>query len=155
MPRDVLPLGSVVRLRDGGEALVMVMGFEPVLGEARAEYLGIPYPMGLMSEDGALAFDASAIEEVLYWGYLDDRGQEAFDAVRRYRVLARESMRAVDELIEDLTPERVEELMVQYAPLQNAATQATGEQWQEGIALLTKMMGAAKAAEGGQGYPAV
>ena len=55
--RDILPVGSVVRL-EGADALVMVMGFEPNLdGDEIADYLGAPYPMGLMN--------SSDISEVL------------------------------------------------------------------------------------------
>ena len=53
----LLPVGSVVRLQ-GSDAQVMVLGFEPQLGDVRADYLGVAYPMGLVSDDAALAFDA-------------------------------------------------------------------------------------------------
>ena len=114
MARELLPVGSVVRLA-GADALVMVMGFQPNLGDAWADYLGVPYPMGLVDDDAALAFDASAVSEVVFRGHWDDEAEEGLAAVRRFREAADDLHQQLLDLIESLTPERVEELRWQYA----------------------------------------
>ena len=93
----------------------MVMGFQPNLGDAWADYLGVPYPMGLVGDDAALAFDASAVSEVVFLGHWDDEAEEGLAAVRRFREAADDLHQQLLDLIESLTPERVEELRWQYA----------------------------------------
>lgn len=106
--RELLPVGSVVRLA-GADALVMVMGLEPDLDGVKADYLGVPCPMGLVSDDSALAFDADAVSEVVFWGYWDEEAEAGIAAVRRYRAAADDVIRQVHELIDNLTPRYVAE----------------------------------------------
>lgn len=71
---DWLPLGSVVRLKEG-ERLLMIAGFmaiEKNTGVAY-DYAGYPYPEGKQT-DQELFFDRSLIEEVYQLGYLDANG---------------------------------------------------------------------------------
>ena len=114
MPNELLPLGSVVRLV-GADALVMVMGFEPQLDDVQADYLGVPYPMGLVSGDAALAFDASAVADVVHRGSWDEEAEGGIAAVKRFRVAASDVLHQMQELIASLTPERVDELRMQYS----------------------------------------
>ena len=114
MPNELLPLGSVVRLASA-DALVRVMGFEPQLDDVQADYLGVPYPMGLVTADAALAFDASAVSEVVHLGYWDEEAEAGVSAVRRFRTAADDVLHQMQELIASLTPERVDELRVQYS----------------------------------------
>ena len=112
--REILPIGSVVRL-DGADALVMVMGFEPRLDEGEvADYLGVPYPMGLVSEDAAIAFDADAVAEVRHRGVWDDEADAGVAAVRRFHAATSDSYRRLRELVDSLTPERYYELRDYY-----------------------------------------
>ncbi len=113
---DILPVGSVVRLQDA-EELVMVIGFEPTIDDVQADYLGVVFPDGLVTEDAALAFDASSVEEVVFQGFLDDEGEEAFEAVRRYRDLSRDAVAGVEQLIDRLTPQFIAEMREQNAPI--------------------------------------
>ena len=113
MPDTILPVGSVVRLA-GTDALVMVLGFEPRFGNDYADYLGVAYPQGLVSDDAALAFDADAVAEVVHQGYWDDEGDEALAAVRRFRAAAADVDRQIREFTATLTPERVLELREEY-----------------------------------------
>lgn len=114
MPRQPLPVGSVVRL-EGASALVMVMGYQPQVDGGMADYLAVPYPMGLMSDDAALAFDAGAVADVVHRGYWDDEGDAAVAAVRRYRDAADDLATQFEAFVETLTPERVRELHDEYA----------------------------------------
>ncbi len=112
--RDILPVGSVVRL-EGADALVMVMGFEPNLdGDEIADYLGAPYPMGLISEDTALAFDSSAVAEVCHRGFWDDEAERGVAAVRRFHAATTDAYNRLRELADSLTPERYYELRDYY-----------------------------------------
>ena len=109
----LLPVGSVVRLQ-GSDAQVMVLGFEPQLGDVQADYLGVAYPMGLVSDDAALAFDASEIAEVVFAGYWDAEGDAALAAVQRFHDAADDVRRQFEELVASLTVERLAELRDDY-----------------------------------------
>ena len=104
--RMLLPVGSVVRLA-GSDALVMVMGFEPDFDGVQADYLGVPCPMGLVSDDAALVFDADAVDEVVQRGFWDEEAEAGVATVRRYRAAADDFVRQVYELIDNLTPQYV------------------------------------------------
>ena len=110
----VLPVGSVVRLQ-GAEALVMVAGYEPLLDSGWADYLGVPYPMGLVQEDAAVAFDADAVAEVVQRGLWDSEAEAGVAAVRRFRAATSDALHRVEELTASLTPSRVDELRMQYS----------------------------------------
>lgn len=113
MSSMLLPVGSVVRLQ-GADALVMVLGFQPQLDDVHADYLGVAYPQGLVSDDAALAFDADAIAEVVYQGYWDDEGEAALEVVRRFRDAADDVRRQMEEFVASLTIERIKELHDEY-----------------------------------------
>ena len=108
----LLPVGSVVRLRDA-DALVAVLGFAPDTGDMQADYLGVPWPTGLSADDVALAFDASAVAEVLHRGLWDEEAEAGVAAVRRYRAAVDDVMAQMEALLETLTPERVDELRLE------------------------------------------
>lgn len=108
----LLPVGSVVRLAGASDALVMVMGYEPTIGDVQADYLGVPYPMGLVDDDAALAFDASAVTELVHRGFWDEEAEAGVAAVRRFRAATDDVLRQVYEFMDTLTPERVTELRV-------------------------------------------
>ena len=110
---ELLPVGSVVRLQ-GTDALVMVMGFQPQVANVQADYLGVPYPVGLVTNDAALAFDAEAVAEVLHRGFWDAEGDAALAAVRRYRQATDDLARQFEELVETLTVDRLRELHEEY-----------------------------------------
>lgn len=113
MPSMLLPVGSVVRLQ-GADALVMVLGFQPQLDDGYADYLGVVYPQGLVSDDAALAFDAEAVAEVVHQGYWDEEGDAALDAVRHFRDAADDVRRQVEEFVASLTVDRIKELHDDY-----------------------------------------
>ena len=113
MSRELLPVGSVVRL-EGADALVMVAGFKPTFDGVEADYLGVVYPQGLVSDDAALAFDADAIAEVVFRGYWDEEGEAARAALRHYREAALDLKAQFEAFVETLTPERVIELRSDY-----------------------------------------
>ncbi len=72
MYKDLMPIGSIVRLK-GGERRVMICG--RVLcrsGEERIyDYTACPYPQGIIGSDEMYFFDRDAIEEVFFIGFQD------------------------------------------------------------------------------------
>lgn len=111
----ILPIGSVVRVAST-QALAMILGYEPLVGDGRADYLGVPYPMGLVSDDGAIAFDSSSIGEVVFEGYADEEAQKAFAAIRAHRQATEDMLDQVNSFIDSLDANRVQELRERYAP---------------------------------------
>ena len=99
MNRGLLPIGTVVRLKDKKKA-VMICGYCPT-GPARPgyvyDYSGFPYPEGYGDAFQILQFDSDEIEKLLAMGYQDAE-------TNRY-------LRALNEKLDDIkksTEENVE-----------------------------------------------
>ena len=73
---DWLPVGSMVRLKDG-ERPVMVAGYMAIGGsDGRIwDYVGYPYPVGRMDSRDYF-FDKESVEEIYLVGYLDQLGRQ-------------------------------------------------------------------------------
>ena len=82
MSEPLLPIGSVVRVKDGDFKLIVV-GFYPESDDRSYDYLGAPYPQGLLEFPNFLLFDYEQIDEVLFKGYIDKAGSAALDAARQ------------------------------------------------------------------------
>lgn len=72
-----LPLGSIVRLK-GGKVSLMVVGFAPLEPgtDDVFDYLGVMWPMGVMSSDRNLLFNRDQIDEVIFEGFSNDKEVE-------------------------------------------------------------------------------
>lgn len=108
-----LPVGSVVRL-EGSDTLVMVAGIKPQVDGVQADYLGVVYPQGLVSDDAALTFDENAIAEVAFRGFWDEEGEAARAALRRYRDASLDLKAQFEAFVESMTTERLIELRSEY-----------------------------------------
>jgi hypothetical protein len=113
MANSLLPVGSVVRL-EGADALVMVMGFQPQLEDVSADYLGVVWPQGLVSDDAALAFDADAVAEVVHRGFWDEEGEAALAAVRRYRDAVDDLRQQFRAFMDGLTTDDIRSYRAEY-----------------------------------------
>ena len=76
MEKKYLPIGSVVRLKEGTKRL-MITGFLPIENEEKEDrkvwdYCGCLYPEGIISSKQMALFDHSQIEKIFYLGYSDD-----------------------------------------------------------------------------------
>ncbi len=73
---EYLPVGSVVLLK-GAKRNVVIIGYSVVEdGNDKVwDYLGSPYPMGVVGREANLMFDMDQIEKVLFYGYRDDEGK--------------------------------------------------------------------------------
>lgn len=74
---EILPLGTVVLLKDATRYLV-VIGYSIVAqGEDKVwDYLGCPYPVGVVSTNSNLLFDKEQIDKVVHRGFSDEEGEK-------------------------------------------------------------------------------
>mgnify|MGYP004500669091 FL=1 len=74
----VLPLGSVVLLKDAKRYLVVIGYLIIEDGSNKVwDYMGCAYPVGAISSEATLVFDTEQIDKVIFEGYSDKEG-EAF-----------------------------------------------------------------------------
>jgi hypothetical protein len=76
--KDLLPIGSVVRLHDG-EKRLMIIGImqSDASGNGKEyDYLGILYPEGHIGDQFQYLFNQEDIEEVIFRGFEDDERVE-------------------------------------------------------------------------------
>lgn len=77
MYKDLLPIGSIVKLR-GGERRLMVCGRVVASGEANViyDYVGCLYPQGVVNSSNMLFFNRDSIEEYYFIGFQDREEME-------------------------------------------------------------------------------
>ena len=71
MFNDLLPIGSVVLLKEGTKKL-MIIGLKPVKQDETQEmydYIGVLYPEGYLSSDYSFLFNHDDINDVVFKGY--------------------------------------------------------------------------------------
>lgn len=75
--KQVLPLGSVVLLKDAKRYLV-VCGYAMVTGQGEKiwDYMGCAYPVGIVSSETTLMFDEEQIDKVVFEGFTDEEGEK-------------------------------------------------------------------------------
>lgn len=68
--KDLLPVGSVVLLKDATKKL-MIIGILQVKPEENKvyDYLGVPYPEGYVGSDNNFLFNHTDINDVIFTGY--------------------------------------------------------------------------------------
>lgn len=77
--KELLPLGSVVRMKDGEKKLV-VIGVKQADSNApdvEYDYLGILYPEGHIGAEFQYLFNHEDIEQIYFRGYEDEEGERA------------------------------------------------------------------------------
>jgi hypothetical protein len=74
MYKNLLPIGSVVKLNEG-ERLVMICGriAVPEGSDTIYDFVGCLYPEGLVGETDMIFFNRSSIETLLFIGYQDSQ----------------------------------------------------------------------------------
>jgi hypothetical protein len=75
---DLLPLGSIVVLRDGYKKLIII-GRKILVGrgEELSDYLGCLYPEGYLGEEYCYVFNNSDIDQIIFRGF-EDLEEKAF-----------------------------------------------------------------------------
>lgn len=68
--KDLLPVGSVVLLKDATKKLVIIGILQVNSNENKIyDYLGVPYPEGYVGADNNFLFDNTDINDVIFKGY--------------------------------------------------------------------------------------
>lgn len=75
---DLLPIGSIVLLRDGEKRLMIIGVMQNDAGGTgnNYDYLGILYPEGHIGEGFQYLFNHEDIVEIIFRGYEDDERKE-------------------------------------------------------------------------------
>lgn len=85
MIRDLLPIGSVVRLKEAEKPL-MIFGIKQMNAdnpEKEYDYIGVLYPEGNVGADFQYLFNQDDIEEILFRGYDSEELVAFLDAVAK------------------------------------------------------------------------
>jgi hypothetical protein len=89
MEHNYLPLGSIVRLKDGTKKLMIFGRCMKRESEGdQFDYIGVPYPEGFINPELTFVFDHWAIEEVLFTGYKDQEEEVAQNLLQAHKSLA-------------------------------------------------------------------
>lgn len=78
MWEGILPIGSIVRLKDGDRKLMIAGTYVTRQGDDSRvfDYSALLYPDGLESLDHLYMFNRDSIEQVYYVGYMDENSEE-------------------------------------------------------------------------------
>ena len=83
--KDLLPVGSVIRLKKGKKCLV-VIGIKQTdisTGETH-DYLTLPYPEGYISKDAMFYVEHDKIDEVIFKGYSNEERDQFLENVEDF-----------------------------------------------------------------------
>lgn len=80
---ELLPIGTVVRLRDGEKRLMICGVLQQEAQDAKGtyDYMGIFYPEGHIGEDFQYLFNHEDIEELYFRGYEDPEREEFIESL--------------------------------------------------------------------------
>jgi len=83
--KDLLPVGSVIRLKKGTKNLVIIgiKQTDLITGETY-DYVTIPYPEGYISKEAVFYVQHDKIDEVVFKGYSNKEREEFIEAVENY-----------------------------------------------------------------------
>ena len=102
MTEKLLPLGTIVYLKEGTAKLMIVgrgASFDNGEGQSFSDYVGVVYPNGIDPED-ALFFNHQDIDEVVFTGYSDEEEDRYLKVYDEWKA---EMAQANKPNIEDLT----------------------------------------------------
>ena len=82
--KNVLPIGSVVKI-SGGEKRLMIVGYFPkVKTDGKVyDFIGCLYPEGFINAESFYMFNMSDIEKVDFVGFVDTEGQVYIELLKR------------------------------------------------------------------------
>lgn len=107
---DILPIGSVVLLKDATKKL-MIIGLLQVNSEENRlyDYLGVPFPEGFISNDRNYLFNHGDIEEVCFKGFINNETQELNDFINILYDAAQENgIENLEEAVQQLNSSNTE-----------------------------------------------
>lgn len=85
MIKDLLPIGSIVLLKDGEKRLMIcgVMQSDVDRGGKEYDYMGVLYPEGHIGTDFQYLFNNEDIDEIVFEGYHDEERTEFLKKLSR------------------------------------------------------------------------
>ncbi len=84
MSENILPIGSVILLKNGNKKLI-VTGIKPVLLEEPDkifDYIGVLYPEGYLGNEGNYLFNHENIADVIFRGYENPEWKEFVELLK-------------------------------------------------------------------------
>lgn len=85
MFEKLLPIGSVVLLKEGTKKL-MIVGIKPVTAEKPNEiydYIGVLYPEGFLSNEYNFLFNHDDINDIIFVGYNNPEREEFIKVISK------------------------------------------------------------------------
>lgn len=84
--KDLLPIGSIVLLKNGQKRLMItgVMQSEAGGDGTNYDYLGVLYPEGHIGPDFSYMFNHEDIDQIVFRGFEDDERQEFLNRLASY-----------------------------------------------------------------------
>lgn len=85
MTKELLPIGSVVLLKEGIRKL-MIIGFKVAKKDAvdvLYDYIGVLYPEGFIGEPAHFLFNHEDINDVIFTGYTNPEYREFIDILEK------------------------------------------------------------------------
>lgn len=84
--KDLLPIGSVVLLKDGEKRLMIfgVMQTEMEQDGKDYDYIGVLYPEGYIGEQFQYLFNHEDIEKIIFQGYQDEERNSFINKLADY-----------------------------------------------------------------------
>ena len=79
---ELYGLGTIVTIK-GINKPIMIMGYLQKVDGQIYDYLGVPYPSGLVSKKSAIAFNHNTLETLISEGYKDEEGEVFLKALPR------------------------------------------------------------------------
>lgn len=111
MEKKFLPIGSVVRLKNGTKK-VMVTGFCMVAkddNDKMYDYVGCLYPVGMIASDKNLVFNHDQIEEIFFLGYTNIEEQDFKEKLNKELAKADNQEGSTEESKEEAVEEQNED----------------------------------------------
>lgn len=88
--RELHPIGTVVRLREGSKRLMIIGRFQTLLSSDEIyDYVGCLYPEGYLKPEQSFVFNHDAIAEVVHEGLADEEEKQFLEKVHASLAAAR------------------------------------------------------------------
>lgn len=95
MMKEIMPIGSVVRIK-AHQYLVAGYTSETKNGTNKLSYILFPWPAGYLSKKKTFLCRTDQIDEVLYKGYQDDKGQILLAKLNNYQKVDNQNNKVAD-----------------------------------------------------------
>lgn len=82
--KELLPIGSVVRLKQADKRLVISGVMQTDIDGKDHDYMGVLYPEGDISQKAQFLFQHDDIEEIVFRGYEDQERTEFLDRLAEF-----------------------------------------------------------------------